>query len=307
LRKTIPNSVVVHGHPDFELLNSIAIEIERKVGSRQALTAEIPILLRECIDALINTPRTGRRDFDELEKVEKTFIGTHVEIVIRRFLRLEKGKLDTVILGHDVDIKFTTGDNWTIPPEAYGHPCLVIAADEERALCFVGLIVIRPEFMHGGSGNRDSKRGISSAGFANILWLLANQPYPPNFWRTVGKESIERITGGKSGNERVVALFEEVQRRPISRDVIDATARQKDFTRRTRSDNGRGSRDILLDRGILLLTGTKHPDLIERLELPYCRRGEYISYAPLHESEWALAAANGITRGGDDAGSIVST
>ena len=53
-------------------------------------------MLRDCIDALINTPRTGRRDFNELEKVEKTFIGTHVEIVVRRFLRLEKGLLDTL-------------------------------------------------------------------------------------------------------------------------------------------------------------------------------------------------------------------
>lgn len=286
----------MRGHPDYELLKSIADEIDLKAGGRPALITEIPGMLRECIDALINTPRTDRRDFEELEKVEKTFIGTHVEIVIRRFLRLQKGKLDTVILGHDVDIKFTTGDNWTIPPEANGHPCIVIAADEGRALCFMGLIKIRPEFMHAGAGNRDAKRGISAAGFANILWLLNGQPYPPNFWRTVEKQSIERITSGKSGNERVIALFEEVQRRPISRDVIDATARQKDFTRRTRADNGRGSRDILLDRGILMLTGTKHPELIQTLGLPFCRRGDYISYIPANEEEWALAAASGIVR-----------
>jgi len=149
LRKKIPTSVVVPGHPDYELLTSIAGEIDRKAGGRATLASEMPLMLRDCIDALINTPRTGRRDFNELEKVEKTFIGTHVEIVVRRFLRLEKGLLDTVILGHDVDIKFTTGDNWTIPPEAYNHPCLIIAADEERSLCYMGLIVIRPGVMHG--------------------------------------------------------------------------------------------------------------------------------------------------------------
>lgn len=253
-------------------------------------------MLRECIDALINTPRTGRRDFHELEKVEKTFIGTHVEIVIRRFLRLEKGLLDTVILGHDVDIKFTTGDNWTIPPEAYGHPCLVIAADEERSLCYMGLIVIRPEVMHGGGGNRDAKRGVSTDGFANILWMLCDHPYPPNFWRTVSEVAIERITSARSGNERVSALFEEVQGRPISRDVIDATARQKDFTRRTRADNGRGSRDTLLEKGVLLLTGTKHPALIEELGLPFCRRGEYIAYTPQNDAEWGVASRYGIVR-----------
>lgn len=298
LRKRIPTSLVVPGHRDYELLKSIADEIDRKAGGRAELAAEMPVMLRECIDALINTPRTGRRDFNELEKVEKTFIGTHVEIVVRRFLRLAKGLLDTVILGHDVDVKFTTGDNWTIPPEAYGHPCLIIAADEERSLCFVGLIVIRPEVMHGGAGNRDAKRGISAEGFEHILWLLCEHPYPPNFWRTVSPEATERITSARSGNDRVIALFEEVQERPISRDVIDATARQKDFTRRTRADNGRGSRDKLLERGILLLTGTKHPALIEALGLPFCRRGEYISYTPKTEEEWRLAEAAGILRDG---------
>lgn len=296
MRKKIPPSVVVPGHPDYDLLKSIADEIDRKAGGRGALASEMSIMLRECIDALINTPRTGRRDFTELEKVEKTFIGTHVEIVVRRFLRLAKGKLDTVILGHDVDIKFTTGGNWTIPPEAYGHPCLVIAADEESSLCYVGLIVIRPEVMHGGTGNRDAKRGISAEGFTHILWLLCEHPYPPNFWRTVDSAATERIMAGSSGNERIVTLFEEVQGRPITRDVIDATARQKDFTRRTRADKGRGSRDTLLERGILLLTGTKHPALIEELGLPFCRRGEHISYAPKSDAEWAIAAKHGINR-----------
>ena len=296
MRKKIPTSQVIAGHPDHELLASIAGEIDRKAGGRATLASEIPVMLRECIDALINTPRTGRRDFDELEKVEKTFIGTHVEIVVRRFLRLQKGLLDTVILGHDVDIKFTTGDNWTIPPEAYGHPCLIIAADEARALCYVGLIVIRSEFMHGGSGNRDAKRGISSAGFEHILWLLRDHPYPPNFWRTVSSAAIDRITAARSGNERVYALFEEVQGRPISRDVIDATARQKDFTRRTRADNGRGTRDKLLEQGILLLTGTTHPALISALGLPFCRRGEYISYTPRNDDEWAIAAKHGVNQ-----------
>lgn len=292
----IPISLVVPGHRDYELLKSIADEIDRKVGGRSTLASEVPIMLRDCIDALINTPRTGRRDFDELEKVEKTFIGTHVEIVVRRFLRLEKGKLDTVILNHDVDIKFTTGNNWTIPPEAYGHPCLIIAADEERALCYVGLIVIRPDAMHGGSGNRDSKRGISTEGFKNILWLLCEHTYPPNFWRTVTSEATERIMSGSSGNQRIVTLFEEVQGRPITRDVIDAAARQKDFTRRTRADKGKGSRDVLLKRGILLLTGAKHRALIEALGLPFCRRGEYISYTPRSAAEWAIAAEHGIDR-----------
>lgn len=160
----------------------------------------------------------------------------------------------------------------------------------------MGLIVIRPEVMHGGVGNRDAKRGISAEGFEHILWLLCDHPYPPNFWRTVSPAAAERVMSARSGNERVIALFEEVPERPISRDVIDATARQKDFTRRTRADNGRGTRDKLLERGVLLLTGTSHPALIEALGLPFCRRGEYISYRPKDDAEWAVAAEHGIIR-----------
>ncbi len=41
------------------------------------------------------------------KRPKKTYIGTRVEIELRAMLRLPKGKLDTVILGQDVDIKNT--------------------------------------------------------------------------------------------------------------------------------------------------------------------------------------------------------
>ena len=75
-------------------------------------------MLRDCIDDVIMTAKTGRRSYEELEKTEKTYIGTRVEIELRALLRLRKGRLDTVILGHDVDIKHTMGSNWMIPTEA---------------------------------------------------------------------------------------------------------------------------------------------------------------------------------------------
>ena len=245
---------------------------------------------------MINTPRTGRRNFEELEKVEKTFIATQVEIVVREYLGLSKGKLDTVVLGHDVDIKFTVGDNWTIPPEAYGHPCMLIAADEQTGRSYFGLFIVQATSMHGGIGNRDSKRGINAAGFAEIYWLFCQHPYPPNFWRNIPADVVARIFAGSTGNARMVTLFKEVQETAVSREVVHAVARQLDFMRRSRSDGGGGSREQLLSDGILLLSGTKHRDLIRALGLPRCGRSDFISYMPKSEAEWSLAGASGIAR-----------
>jgi len=250
-------------------------------------------MLRQCVDDVIMTAKTGRRSYDELEKTEKTYIGTRVEIELRAMLNLPKGKLDTVILGRDVDIKNTMGSNWMIPTEAVDHPCILVAADEVRATCYLGLIVARPDYLTLGQ-NKDSKKSISALGFANILWLLLDHPYPPNFWRTVPPDVIERIFAGRSGNQRMANLFREVQREPISRDVVEAVAQQQDFMRRIRSDNGRGTRDHLAREGILLLSGHYDAPLIEALGLPPCSGSEFVSYRPVSQQEADLAARHGI-------------
>jgi hypothetical protein len=77
------------------------------------------------------------------------------------------------------------------------------------------------------------------------LWLLRGHPYPPNFWRTVPADVVDAIFADTSGNQRMANLFRAVQRQPITRDVVEALAQQHDFMRRIRSDNGRGTRDIL--------------------------------------------------------------
>ncbi len=249
-------------------------------------------MLRQCVDDVIMTPKTGRRAYEELEKTEKTYIGTRVEIELRAMLKLPRGKLDTVILGRDVDIKNTMGSNWMIPTEAIGNPCILVAADEVRATCYLGLIVARPEYLTHGQ-NKDSKKSVSAAGFANILWLLLDHPYPPNFWRTVPPDVIERIFAGRSGNERMANLFREVQRAPITRDVVEAVAQQQDFMRRIRSDKGRGTRDHLASEGILLLSGHYDAPLIAALDLPVCSGSEFVSYRLENDRERALAIEHG--------------
>jgi hypothetical protein len=235
LKKAIPESCVCAGHPDHDLLSAIAVEITDRAGGVEALAVAFPAMLRACVDDVIMTPKTGRRSYDELEKTEKTYIGTRVEIELRAMLRLPKGKLDTRILGRDVDIKNTMGNNWMIPTEAVDHPCILVAADETRARCYLGLIVARPAYLTTGQ-NKDAKKTISAQGFAHILWLLQDHPYPPNFWRTVPADVIDAIFAGTSGNQRMANLFRAVQGRPITRDVVEAVAQQHDFMRRIRSD-----------------------------------------------------------------------
>jgi len=198
LKKNIPKSVVAAGHPDHALLSAIGTEIVDLAGGSSALASKFAAMLRRCVDDVIMTPKTGRRSYDELEKTEKTYIGTRVEIELRAMLGVPKGKLDTVILGHDVDIKNTMGNNWMIPTEALDHPCILVAADEARALCYLGLVVARLEHLTVGK-NKDSKRSISAQGFSNIFWLLCEHPYPANFWRTVPSDAIsKRISCGAS-------------------------------------------------------------------------------------------------------------
>jgi hypothetical protein len=295
LKKNIPKSIVVAGHRDNNLLTALADEIAKRAGGEEVLAAKFSAMLRQCVDDVIMTPKTGRRSYDEMEKTEKTYIGTRVEIELRAMLRLPKGKLDTVILGIDVDIKNTMGSNWMIPTEAIDNPCILVAADEVRAVCYLGLFVARPDYLTLGQ-NKDSKKSVSALGFANILWLLLDHPYPPNFWRTVPPDVVERIFAGQSGNQRMVNLFREVQGEPITRDVVEAVARQQDFMRRIRSDNGRGTRDHLAREDILLLSGQYDAALIAALGLPACSGSEFISYKLLNINEFSLAIEHGFVQ-----------
>ncbi len=293
MRQSLPDSAVAAGHADFEILSELAAEIDRRAGGRRKLTEQFPKMLRECIDDVIQSPRTGRRSYAELEKTEKTYIGTRVEIMLRSYLRLPKGKLDLRIGDHDVDVKHTMGGNWMIPNEAVDHACVVVGADEKRALCFLGIVVARPEYLT-NSQNRDGKRTLSPDGFRHIHWLIRGVPYPPNFWRTVSGDVTAAIFEGRTGNERVKALFQGVQDRPIDRAVIEAVARQKDFLRRARADKGPGgTRGALATEGIVLLSGGYGATLLKAFGMGQLSKSEFLSHKVRTEEEANLARAAG--------------
>lgn len=280
--KAIPPSIIVPGHPDFHMLLDIADDIFGRAGGQRELAAWFPKMLRDAVDEVVDTPRTRRRSYEELEKTEKTYLGTKIEILTRAKLNLPKGRLDFVVRNRDVDLKFTIGNNWMIPKEAVGHVCLVAAIDEAKSQCFLGLVVAHAANLTSGA-NRDAKKSLSSVGFQQIYWLLNAVPCPQNFWRTLPPALVDDVFSGQSGNDRIVTLFAGVLDRPVARRIIEeAGGDQQDFMRRIRSDKKRstlGARDRLRQQKILLLHGKKDAALIRVLGLPPTTQSEFISHA----------------------------
>jgi len=265
-------------HSDYELMQRLEKAILRHAGGYEKFSIEIPQLLRQAIDEVIDSSRSKRFTLDELEKTEKTYIGTKVEILLRNHLDIEKGKiLDLSIDGIEVDVKNTIGTNWTIPNEALGHPCILIKANEKSSQCSFGIIVIREEILNKGR-NRDQKTTISISGLANVHWLLRNAPYPKNFWAGLAPDVRRQIMTPRGATERLAMLFRLHQELPISRLLVQALAQQKDYMKRLRKNGG--ARDLLVREGIALLSGKAHHRLIQKLGLPLCDQDDFISIKP---------------------------
>lgn len=262
-------------HRDYTLLTRLENEIYRCAGGKAKFEQDIPPLLRQAIDEVIDTARSKRFTLQELDKTEKTYLGTKVEILLRNLLGLDRGStLDLLVDGVEVDVKNTVHSAWTIPLEVLGHPCILIRTNEDEGLCSFGLIVIRADILNAGK-NRDSKTTIKASQLTNVHWLLRNAPYPRNFWLTLEPSVREQIVAPRGGTSRVAMLFRLHQGKPISRKVIVALAQQDDPMKRLRKNGG--ARDELEREGVLILSGKTQKDLISKLGLPYCRPDEFIS------------------------------
>jgi hypothetical protein len=168
-------SVLSKDHPHYVDLKQIETALLKQAGGIEKLKAELPILFKNALNEVLDGYRTNRITIEELEKTEKTYIGTKVEILIRNYFRFQKGTLDLKINGRDVDIKNTIGRNWMIPPEAIGKTCILVALDNEY--CWLGVIIASTKNLTKGA-NRDGKRSVSAAGLKNVHWILSKEPYP---------------------------------------------------------------------------------------------------------------------------------
>jgi len=233
-------------------------------GGEQAFRAELPFLFRQAIDELIDAPRTRRLRLEQLDPNEKAVLGIKVEAALRYILDFPRGLLDFKIGPHEVDVKFTMRDNWMIPPEAIGQICLLCRVSETEARFWIGLLEAVPENLT-SRPNRDGKLSVSAAGKRNIAWIAENEPFPSNIWETLTEAEAHEIFQPAGGTDRIVRLFERFVGQPIHRSTIHAVARQHDYMKRIRANQG--ARDYLHPKGIIVLNGTQDGPLLKDLNL----------------------------------------
>jgi hypothetical protein len=265
-------------HPDYATLAPIADAMIRAAGGFNAFAETVTHLFRQAIDEVIDAPRTNRFTLKDIEKTEKTYIGTKVEILLRNALGMPKGGiLDLLVDGVEVDIKMTTVRDWMIPRESIGRPAVLMRADEQKARCDVGLVVCRPQYLR-NSNNQDKKGQIAAANYIHIWWILKSHPYPPNFWEILSGDDRAAIMGAGGAKWRIAALFERIQGQPVSRSQVQAIGQQLDYMKRLRKNGG--ARDVLSPKGIAILWGEKDRELITRLGLGPVTSEEFISFKP---------------------------
>ncbi|UWM76064.1 hypothetical protein N1937_02095 [Rhizobium sp. WSM4643] len=265
-------------HLDYPLVSRVVAALLRHAGGYGKFAVDVPVLIRQAFDEVIDAPRTSRFTLGETEKTEKTYVGTKVEILIRNYLGVPKGTvLDMLVDGTEIDIKNTTGRDWMLPREVLNRPALLVRSSEKTALCDVGVVVCRPEYLR-LSTNQDGKGQLLAAQHVNIWWILRQHPYPPNFWEVLSVADRNEIMSARGGTSRIAALFEKVQERPISRQQVSALAQQHDYMKRIRRNGG--ARDILAPRGIALLWGQRDRALIDQLGLGPVTADEFISFQP---------------------------
>jgi len=206
------SSHIANGDPGLQAV----IDFLREVYDLQTIVGEA---LRDAFDEVIDCPRTGRYSLSQLEKTEKTYIGTKVEIVLRTRLGLERGKvLDNRIAGQEVDTKFSLGLGWMIPREAVGHICLLVSAGDLGKFS-LGIARAAEEILTRGS-NQDKKRSISRAGREHIYWICRNESMEKNFLAGLDEATRSAILSPKYGKQRVQALFRHATSRLIPRSVV---------------------------------------------------------------------------------------
>jgi hypothetical protein len=216
--------------------------------------------LRRAFDEVIDGPRTGRYKIEDLEKTEKTYIGTKVEIVIRNALNLHRGQLlDNLVCGHEVDTKFSLSGGWMIPREAVAQLCLLVQGNDNSGQFSVGLLRMASDVLTVGA-NQDQKRSVSAAGKQRIRWILQGAPMPRNFILDLDDDIRALVLSASSGRQRIRTLFENVTGRLIPRSAILQVAQQKDSLKRARE-----AKALMAAEGYKVLCATYDVDRLEFL------------------------------------------
>jgi hypothetical protein len=246
--------------------------------------------IRDSFDQIYDGQHTGRWDYRQLNKTEKTHIGTLVQINVHRYLTLADGEdLDYRIAGVDVDAKWSrmVGE-WEIPEEMYlkngPQVALVIWGNDYTARWAAGLVRTEEQYLRPKGNQRDKKRKLNEAGNDRILWLRRDGELQPNqLLRALTAEQRQTVLGQRSGQACVNALFNELQGVLVNRASVLTAAMQADSPKRVRD-----ARERLKSKGIVILGHyAPHPEIARTWGLPEPVLGSYVSarVAPAHEHE----------------------
>ena len=253
--------------------------------------------LRDSLDELLDGQRTGRWCYQHLRKTEKTHLGTAIEVNFTKEFDLDDGAvLDWSIEGREVDCKFSKDfGGWEIPMQMYrcedhgdrqgtaDHLALLLWMTDDESQWAAGVVQIRDDllrFRTDGSGrryNQDNKRRLNDDGIESIRWLWGGLQgdLPENLLLHLSEDKRRVILSPRSGQQRVNALFREVQGRIVTRTPVLTVAQQDDSLKRAR--DARLPRH-LGDEGILVLGHQEaDPNIARALGLPLPAKGEFVS------------------------------
>jgi hypothetical protein len=253
-------------------LDAVETRIRKLAGPRPA--ERFGGAIRRSIDEVLDGPRTGRWGFAQLEKTEKTYVGTKIEIVVRTALNLDRGKiLDLEIDRHPVDIKWAMNSGWQIPREAVGQMCLCLGGLEDMKRFQVGLVRCNEGNLNKGE-NRDGKRTLSAVGRSEMRLIVPSSPLPGNFVAEMDDLLRLQITEEPTIQARITRLFTLLPRVPIPRGAVATVARTPgDPMRRVRSDTNAGDP---LD-GMVILSAKYGNPVVEALGYTRLARDEFMS------------------------------
>ncbi len=243
--------------------------------SQRDLSQRLGWVIRRSLDEVFDGQRTGRYRIDQLSKVEKSYIGTKVEIILQDEFGLSRGRrLDYNIDGVEVDAKWSMRlGGWMIPTEAVGQLCICLTGDDETGTFSVGVIRTTAERLT-GKVNKDGKGRLSESGLGAAVWLVEHGELPENLLMHLSDETRNAILDPDlSRQRRVVELFHRVQERIISREVVLTVAQQLDGPKRVRD-----ARRLLAPLDIEILGHQDgDPEAAAAFGLPVPRKGEWVS------------------------------
>jgi Restriction endonuclease NaeI len=272
-----PDPLPFGDDPDLE-------KVEAELYRLDPAGEHIARVLRDTLDQLYDGQHTGRWNYGQLHKTEKTHMGTLVEINLHRQFGFADGDVtDYRIAGIEVDCKYSMSyGGWELPPEVIGHICLVITASDTGSSWTAGLIRVRASYLR-PVPNRDAKRQLKTAARAHIrsLWP-AHGRLAENLFLHLDPGVRDAVFGARGargvqhGQAKANELFRRVQGRVIRRAELATVAQQDDFMKRARGNGG--ARSHLRSEGILVLGHQDSDPLVARaLGLPLPRKGEFIS------------------------------